>query len=181
DNLLDLSHTPYIHATTIGTPDMDKFPLETWTDGDRVLSRRVMTQVVPGPFVAEWGNFAGKIDRVTNGEWRPACNIAVELFYEDEKTKMTLRLTNPLTPETERTTQIWSAWPRTSGKNDESSGEGCERQSSSGQDEDNRLLELQQAVVARGGPLPTVAIAADTALLAARRTVQRLLREEEAL
>jgi hypothetical protein len=42
-------------------------------------------------------------------------------------------------------------------------------------------MELQQAVVDRGGPLPTVAIAADTALLAARRTVQRLLREEEAL
>jgi vanillate O-demethylase monooxygenase subunit len=180
DNLLDLSHTPYIHAATIGTPDMDKFPLETWTDGDRVLSRRVMTDVIPGPFVAQWGNFAGKIDRVTNCEWRPGCNIAVELFYEDKASKITLRLTNPLTPETERTTHIWFAWSRNFGSNDGSYVERFEQQSSSVQDEDNRLLELQQAVVDRGGPLPTVAIAADTALLAARRTVQRLLHEEEA-
>jgi vanillate O-demethylase monooxygenase subunit len=180
DNLLDLSHTPYIHAQTIGTPDMDKFPLETWTEGDRVLSRRVMTQVIPGPFVAQWGNFAGKIDRVTNCEWRPACNIAVELFYEDPSSKITLRLTNPLTPETERTTHIWFAWSRNFGSNDETYVERFEQQSSSVQDEDNRLLELQQAVVDRGGPLPTVAIAADTALLGARRTVQRLLRDEEA-
>ena len=58
--------------------------------------------------------------------------------------------------------------------------ERFEQQSSSVQDEDNRLLELQQAVVDRGGPLPTVAISADTALLGARRAVQRLLRDEEA-
>ena len=179
DNLLDLSHTPYIHAATIGTPDMDKFPLETWVDGERVMSRRVMTQVQPGPFVAQWGNFEGKIDRVTTGEWRPACNIAVELFYEDAKNKITLRLTNPLTPETERTTHIWFAWSRNFGNDDAEYVAKFEKQSSSVQDEDNRLLELQQMVVDRGGPLPTVPIKADSALLAARRTVQKLLRQEE--
>ena len=145
-----------------------------------MLSRRVMPQVIPGPFVAQWGNFAGKIDRVTTGEWRPACNIAVELRYEDHANKITLRLTNPLTPETERTTHIWFAWSRNFGNDDAAYVEKFEQQSSSVQDEDNRLLEIQQAVVDRGGPLPTVSIAADSALLAARRTVQRLLREEEA-
>ena len=44
------------------------------------------------------------------------------------------------------------------------------------QDEDIRILEIQQAVVDRGGPLPTVAINADAALIHARRTVQRLAR-----
>jgi len=180
DNLLDLSHTPYVHATTIGTPDMERFPLETWKDGDRVMSRRVMPQVIPGPFVAQWGNFAGKIDRVTTCEWRPAGNIAVELCYEDPANKITLRLTNPLTPETERTTHIWFAWSRNFGSDDAAYVEKFEQQSSSVQDEDNRLLLLQQGVVDRGGPLPTVAISADSALLQARRTVQRLLREEEA-
>jgi hypothetical protein len=40
-------------------------------------------------------------------------------------------------------------------------------------------LEIQQAVVDRGDPIPTVPIKADSALLAARRMVQRLIREEE--
>ena len=179
DNLLDLSHTPYVHPTTIGTPDMDKFPLETWTEGNNVLSRRVMTQVVPGPFVAQWGNFEGKIDRVTTAEWRPAGNIAVELVYLDAKTRIALRLTNPLTPETERTTHIWFTWSRNFGNDDSDYVEKFEKQSASVQDEDNRILEIQQAVVDRGDPIPTVPIKADSALLAARRTVQRLIREEE--
>jgi vanillate O-demethylase monooxygenase subunit len=136
DNLLDLSHTPYVHPTTIGTPDMDKFPLETWTEGNNVL-------------------------------------------YQDAKTKIALRLTNPLTPETERTTHIWFTWSRNFGNDDSDYVEKFEKQSSSVQDEDNRILEIQQAVVDRGDPIPTVPIKADSALLAARRTVQRLLREED--
>jgi phenylpropionate dioxygenase-like ring-hydroxylating dioxygenase large terminal subunit len=181
DNLLDLSHTPYVHTATVGTPDMDKFPLETWTEGNRVLSRRVMTQVIPGPFVAQWGNFGGRIDRVTNGEWCPASNIAVELYYEDAHNNMTLRLTNPLTPETDRTTHIWFTWSRNFGGDDADYVEKFEQQSASVQDEDNRMLVLQQKVVDRGGPLPTVSIKADSALLAARRAVQKLLQEEEAV
>jgi hypothetical protein len=49
------------------------------------------------------------------------------------------------------------------------------------QAEDIRMLEIQQAVVDRGGPLPTVAITADSALLHARRAVQGLAHEEQAL
>jgi hypothetical protein len=97
DNLLDLSHTPYVHTNTIGTPDMEKIPLETWVEGHKVLSRRKMKQVIPGPFVAEWGGFAGKIDRVTTCEWVPAGNISVESI-RGPTNRMTIRLTNPLTP-----------------------------------------------------------------------------------
>ena len=46
------------------------------------------------------------------------------------------------------------------------------------QDEDIRILDIQQAVVDRGGPLPTVVINADAPLMPARRIVQRLAAEE---
>jgi phenylpropionate dioxygenase-like ring-hydroxylating dioxygenase large terminal subunit len=180
DNLLDLSHTPYVHTNTIGTPDMEKIPLETWVEGHKVLSRRKMDQVIPGPFVAEWGHFAGKIDRVTTCEWVPAGNISVELYYEDPTNKMTIRLTNPLTPETERTTHLWFTWSRNFGGDDASYTEKFQKQSLMIQAEDIRMLEIQQAVVDRGGPLPTVAITADSALLYARRAVQGLAHEEQA-
>jgi phenylpropionate dioxygenase-like ring-hydroxylating dioxygenase large terminal subunit len=157
---------------------MEKIPLETWVEGHKVLSRRKMKQVIPGPFVAEWGGFAGKIDRVTTCEWVPAGNISVELYYEDPTNKMTIRLTNPLTPETERTTHLWFTWSRNFGGDDAAYAEKFQKQSMMIQDEDIRMLEIQQAVVDRGGPLPTVAITADAALLHARRTVQSLAHDE---
>ena len=88
-----------------------------------------MNQVIPGPFVAEWGNFPGKIDRVTTCEWVPAGNISVELYYEDPTNKMTIRLTNPLTPETERTTHLWFTWSRNFGDDDASYAEKFQKQS----------------------------------------------------
>ena len=48
-------------------------------------------------------------------QWRPPGNIDAELLYEDEKNSITLRLTNPLTPETESTTHVWFAWSRNFG------------------------------------------------------------------
>jgi vanillate monooxygenase len=179
DNILDLSHTPYVHTGTVGTPEMARIPVKTWMDGDKVINRRIMKQVTPGPFVYGWGNFTGSIDRVTTTEWCPASNTAVELYYEDHQARITLRLTNPLTPETERTTHCWFAWSRDFGS-DSTEDEYAVKfrdQSINVQMEDLAMIEMQQRVVDRGGPMPTVAINADATLIQARRVIDRLLDE----
>ena len=177
DNILDLSHTPFVHTRTIGTPEMATIPVKTWVDGDTVYSRRVMHQVTPGPFVYRWGNFTDRIDRVTTTEWLPPGNISVELVYQDDANKITLRLTNPLTPETSRTTHVFFMWSRDFGADVD---EGFTKESFQVMDEDIAIIQHQQAVIDRGQPLPTVAIAADATLLQARRVLERLVRQQAA-
>jgi len=183
DNLLDLSHTPFIHTKTVGVREMAEVPVKTWVEGKKVFQRRTMTQVTPSPFVAEWGNFAGKIDRVATLEWQPAGNMAASLVYEDATNRITLRLTNPLTPETEKTTHVWFAWSRDFGPTDENDPASVrfKEQSFAVMAEDVGIMEIQQAAIERTGtPRPPVPINADATLVAARKMVEKLLHEEQA-
>jgi vanillate monooxygenase len=178
DNILDLSHTPFVHTGTIGTPEMAKLPVKTWVEGDIVYSRRIMAQVTPGPFVYRWGSFKDRIDRVTTTEWLPPGNVSVELCYQDESNKITLRLTNPLTPETDRTTHLFFMWSRDfferGVKDDSEDDDRFRRESFQVMEEDIGIIERQQAVIDRGRPVPTVAISADGTLIQARRVLERL-------
>ncbi len=183
DNLLDLSHTPFIHRKTVGVPEMATIPVNTWVEGDRVFQRRVMTQVTPSPFVAEWGGFKGKIDRVATVIWEPAANMNAELRYEDATNAITLRLTNPLTPETEKTTHVWFAWSRNFGSDsdDDAMAMRFQEQSFAVMAEDVSFMEIQQRGLDRAGHFEPVAIRADATLIQARRLVDKLRAEEQAL
>lgn len=180
DNLLDLSHTPFIHKKTVGVPEMATLPVRSWVKEDRVFQQRIMTQVTPSPFVAEWGNFTGKIDRRATVTWMPAANMDAELVYEDAANSITLRLTNPLTPETERTTHVWFAWSRNFGtdSDDDPLALRFQEQSFAVMAEDVSFMEIQQAGLDRGGDFKPVAIKADATLIQARRIVERLRAEE---
>jgi vanillate O-demethylase monooxygenase subunit len=175
DNILDLSHTPYVHGQTIGTPEMARIPARTWVSGDVVHSERVMEQVTPGPFVYRWGNFGERIDRVTTTEWRPPGNISVALTYRDQASEITLRLTNPLTPETGRTTHVFFMWSRDFGDRVD---EGFTRESFQVMDEDIAIIEQQQAAFDRSDRRRTVAIVSDATLIQSRRVLARLVRAQ---
>lgn len=181
DNLLDLSHTPFIHKKTVGVAEMATLPVETWVEGNRVFQQRVMSQVTPSAFVAEWGNFKGKIDRRATVIWEPAGNIHAELVYEDRANSITLRLTNPLTPETQRTTHVWFAWSRNFGSDsdDDAAAIRFQEQSYAVMAEDVSFMEIQQVGLDRASNFEPVAIRADATLIQARRIVDRLRNEEQ--
>ena len=182
DNLLDLSHTPFIHKKTVGVPEMATIPVKSEVLGDRVVQSRVMTQVKPSPFVAEWGGFTGLIDRRATVEWLPAANMTAELVYFDAAHTITLRLTNPLTPETERTTHVWFAWARDFGTDSDTDELAVrfQEQSFAVMAEDVGIMEIQQTALDRGDTFDPVAIKADATLIQARRIVERLREEEKA-
>jgi len=180
DNLLDLSHTPFIHRKTVGVPEMATIPVNTWVEGNRVFQQRIMTQVTPSPFVAEWGGFKGKIDRRATVIWEPAANMNAELVYEDSARSITLRLTNPLTPESEKTTHVWFAWSRNFGSDsdDDAMAIRFQEQSFAVMAEDVSFMEIQQEGLDRAGAFDPVAIRADATLIQARRMVDKLRAEE---
>jgi len=182
DNLLDLSHTPFIHRKTVGVPEMATIPVNTWVEGNRVFQQRIMTQVTPSPFVAEWGGFKGKIDRRATVIWEPAANMNAELVYEDSARSITLRLTNPLTPESEKATHVWFAWSRNFGSDsdDDAMAIRFQEQSFAVMAEDVSFMEIQQEGLDRAGNFDPVAIRADATLIQARRLVDTLRAEERA-
>jgi phenylpropionate dioxygenase-like ring-hydroxylating dioxygenase large terminal subunit len=141
-----------------------------------------MHQVTPSGFVVDWGGFKGKIDRRATVEWTPAANMAAELVYEDPTNSIILRLTNPVTPETERTTHVWFAWSRNFGpaSTDDPFSQRFQEQSFAVMAEDVSFMKIQQQAIDRGDRFEPVPIKADATLIQARRIVDRLLRAEQA-
>ena len=52
DNLMDLTHETYVHATSIGQKEIDEAPVKTELVGHEVVTSRHMAKVTPPPFWA---------------------------------------------------------------------------------------------------------------------------------
>ena len=50
DNLMDLTHETYVHATSIGQQEIDETPCKTTTEGDTVVTSRFMENIQAPPF-----------------------------------------------------------------------------------------------------------------------------------
>lgn len=50
DNLMDLTHENYVHASSIGQKEIDEQPVRTRRDGDQVVTSRLMEGVTAPPF-----------------------------------------------------------------------------------------------------------------------------------
>jgi vanillate O-demethylase monooxygenase subunit len=53
DNLMDLTHETYVHATSIGQKEIDEVPCKTTVEGDHVVTSRFMEGIEAPPF---WKN-----------------------------------------------------------------------------------------------------------------------------
>ncbi|MEY3613932.1 MAG: Toluene-4-sulfonate monooxygenase system iron-sulfur subunit TsaM1, partial [Pseudomonadota bacterium] len=50
DNLMDLTHETYVHANSIGQPEIDETPCTTSVEGDQVILQRHMVGIQAPPF-----------------------------------------------------------------------------------------------------------------------------------
>ena len=50
DNLMDLTHETYVHASSIGQKEIDEAPVETTVEGDQVVTSRHMENIAAPPF-----------------------------------------------------------------------------------------------------------------------------------
>ena len=50
DNLMDLTHETYVHATSIGQPEIEEASPETRVEGDSAITSRFMSNILPPPF-----------------------------------------------------------------------------------------------------------------------------------
>ncbi|MGB6537405.1 MAG: aromatic ring-hydroxylating dioxygenase subunit alpha [Xanthobacteraceae bacterium] len=72
DNLLDLSHTSYLHEGILGNADTVESEIAVEQDGeDLIVSRHAGNAAPPGMFAQFWPNHPPRVDKFTRMRWMP--------------------------------------------------------------------------------------------------------------
>jgi vanillate monooxygenase len=122
DNLMDLTHETYVHATSIGQKEIDEAAPVTKTEGDEVVTSRFMHDIAAPPFwqMALRGNHLPDdqpVDRWQICRFSPPSHVMIEVgvalagkggYDAPPELKASSIVVDFITPETE--TSIWYFW-----------------------------------------------------------------------
>jgi phenylpropionate dioxygenase-like ring-hydroxylating dioxygenase large terminal subunit len=162
DNLLDLSHLPFVHAATIGSPE-DTNPNLAWERGaNSIRGVRNARGLSPSQVT---------IDIVTNEFGKE---------YGDPSSRLNRRIMiyDAITPETDTCSHYFWAIARDYLIDDPKQDELGLRATSAAFHEDQRILEAQQRIISTDPNAAQIDLAGDSGGLQARRIMERLLAEE---
>lgn len=180
DNLLDLSHTTFVHQSTIGTDDVATTPVTSERIGDTVLVTRVMNDTQPSKLYMRLGGFTGRVDRWQRIEYRTPSIVvidagAVPAGSNDPSRGIDTRVINVLTPETGASVLHYWAFARDFSLDDPSVDDFLGGAIKTTFEEDLAFLDAQQA---RMTERPGQALAnanADAGVVLARRLLSERL------
>jgi vanillate O-demethylase monooxygenase subunit len=186
DNIMDLTHTFFVHKSTLAGPGVNENPLTVTVDENSVHGERVMRNVDPAPIFRAALGRDGKIDRWQIIEYHPPILAVAILAAKEPGTVETLDvpthiLYNLFTPETERTTHYFWSTVRCWALDDAAISKIYLDMSRLAFSEDVEIIEGQQRMIdddPRGSALAY--FSADKAALEARRLLTRKLRLEAA-
>ena len=189
DNLMDLSHLPYIHPKTIGgNPELHfkaKTEASKLPNGVRV-QRRMPASVPPPTYVAAKG-FAGLVDRWQEIEFYPvmirihtgACDVDTGAYDGQRDHGFSMLGFHGITPETERTTHYF--WSMATNILENGIPDVVFEQTARTFKEDQEVLELQQVRMEADPDRPLIDIASDVGGRHTRQLIRRLIRAERAV
>jgi len=183
DNLMDLSHLPYIHPKTIGgNPELHfKTKTETTRLPNAVRVQRRMPASVPPPTYVDACGFTGLIDRWQEIEFEPvlirihtgACDAGTGAYEGKRDHGFSMKGFHGITPETDRTTHYF--WSMATNILDNGVPDVVFEQTAATFREDQEVLELQQVRMEAEPDRPLLDIASDTGGRAARQLIRRLI------
>ncbi|HTJ26869.1 MAG TPA: aromatic ring-hydroxylating dioxygenase subunit alpha [Candidatus Limnocylindria bacterium] len=179
DNLLDLSHETYIHAKTIGTPDVAQTPITTEVEGMTVkVSRKMLAAECP-PFYQTATGITSRIDRGQDITYHvPAFYVLHVRIAEtgDPGEGFHVKIMYALTPETSTTTHDFWALSRNFAVDQAWVTEKMAQIQDAIVNEDVVALEALEKTLPLDGLVPEVSINIDRGGLQARRLIHNLLR-----
>jgi phenylpropionate dioxygenase-like ring-hydroxylating dioxygenase large terminal subunit len=201
DNLLDLSHLAYVHATTTGGPALaEEATVKTVRQGDSVLIKRWQRDIDPSPTFKQFGGYQGRVNLWQVSEYRAPCYIRVSYgscdaavpVHEDDDIwshgAWGFKVLHGLMPETERTTHQFRTVTIHASQADSEVIAEFRRQCDQIINEDREIFAVQQAALdadRRGLSAwdlrSTAPIRADQGLTLARRLLQQRLDAEAVL
>jgi len=186
DNLMDLSHETFVHASTIGNAAVAETPCKTEVNGTHVRTYRLMEDCPAPPLYVKLRGFAENIDRTQDINFTPPSHIVIKSKSvahgqgDSAALRLEYRVLNGITPATEKSCHHFWAVPRNFAPDPAITAafhEGSVRAFT----EDIEVLVRQQEMVDRmQNGERWVDINADSGSIAARRIVAKLLEEEAA-
>ena len=194
DNLMDLTHETYVHATSIGQPEIDETPCKTTAEGDTATTSRFMSGIQAPPFWKMAMRANGLPDDAIVDRWQicrfsPPSHVMIEVGvalaghggYEAPKDKKAYSIVvDFITPETE--TSMWYFWGMA--RNFRADDRALTAQIRDGQGkifaEDLEMLERQQANLTKWPERDLLKLNIDAGGVMARKVIDRLIAEEQA-
>jgi phenylpropionate dioxygenase-like ring-hydroxylating dioxygenase large terminal subunit len=190
DNLLDLTHLQFVHATTLGTAAISGNPIKTERIGENGV--RVMRQIPdspPPPFFQKAGGFDPDqhVDRWQIIDYTAPAFVRLDVgcapagtgaFDGDRSQGISMRNLNAITPETDSTTHYFWAQAHDFHIDDPTVTELLYRQVHTAFLEDLAVLKSQQKNIESFVEPPQVDFNQDAGGLQARRVVDRILAQE---
>jgi vanillate monooxygenase len=193
DNLMDLTHETYVHASSIGQREIDETPVTTRTEGDEVVTSRFMQGVMPPPFwqMALRGNQLPEdqpVDRWQVCRFSPPSHVMIEVgvalagqggYDADPRAKAGSIVVDFITPETE--TSIWYFWgmARNFRAEDEALTESIRAGQATIFSEDLEMLERQQRNLLAWPDRKVLSLNIDAGGVQSRRVLERLVLAEQ--
>lgn len=160
DNLLDLSHLAYVHNTTTGSPAIaEDAALQSVREGERVLIKRWVRDVVAPKTFAEFGGYTGRVNLWQVSEYRPPSYVRVSYGSNDASVPMHetddiwshgawgFNVLHGIVPETAQTTHQFRYVTLPEGLSDPASVAEFTRQCDQIINEDRIIFAIQQAAL----------------------------------
>ncbi len=194
DNLMDLTHETYVHASSIGQKEIDEAPVKTRTVDGEVVTSRFMDNIQAPPFWQAALRANGLADDVPVDRWQicrfnPPSHVLIEVgvahaghggYDAAPQHKANSIVVDFITPETE--TSHWYFWGMA--RNFKADDAALTDQIREGQGgifaEDMEMLERQQRNLTEFPERKLLKLDIDAGGVQARRIIDKLLQQEQA-
>lgn len=184
DNLLDLTHETFVHGKTIGNNVIVEWPMQQKVEGNEVHVQRIMRNTPPPPLFAKVRGTNDNIDRWQVIRYQVPANISIDARAypagnEDISAAMRWFSINSITPVDVRTSRYYWTITRCFAQDDTELTDLIHKSIHATFMEDVAVLEAQQIRIDKDRPgRHEVALRPDAGYVAARRIIERLLRDE---
>ncbi len=188
ENLLDLSHVAYVHASTLGTEDVADYPVRVRLEDRAVHVDRWMMGTQPPPMFQAVRNFPGQVDRWQLITYMPPSHFVIDVGCADASTGapqgdrrcgVTMFSNHTVTPETATSCHYFWHHARNFRLDEDGLTQTLAEATRNAFGEDVGIIEAQQRRMDAIRPRkPIVDINADAGVLAARHLLESLITRE---
>ena len=192
DNLLDLSHTSYLHDGILGNSDTVESEITVEEDGDDVVvSRRAGNAAAPGLFAILMPSKPPRVDKFTRMRWMPPSNLrlltGICMPGAVAESGTGYHAIHMLTPESDKTTHYFFTAVRFNVLTADAALNAQIKEKISTtrrfafEEQDAPVIEAQQQIIdAAATPVDPVILAIDVGPVRYKQILQRLIRAERA-
>ena len=192
DNLMDLTHETYVHASSIGQKEIDEAPPVTTVEGNEVVTARHMENIMAPPFwrMALRGNNLADdvpVDRWQICRFSPPSHVLIEVgvahagkggYHAPAQAKASSIVVDFITPETD--TSIWYFWGMARNFNPQDQALTATIREGQGKifSEDLEMLERQQQNLLDHPHRALLKLNIDSGGVQSRRVLERIIASE---